>query len=335
MSTPYTVCHPLGAEDLIEGGVAVSARQQRTALEAASVDHVTDTDEPHDLVHLNFLGPSALGHLARARRSGTPVIVHAHSLGDNVADTHRFSNAVCPLLRRYFRWVYQRADTVVAVSEDTRRRLREAGVSGPIHVVSNGVDAAALEGVGSIDPAAVGPEAPTVVNLAQVYEVKGVETFAEVGRRVPEAAFRWWGHRHPLLAPRSTKRLVRTAPPNVTFPGFLEDKREAFATADVFLSPTRLETQGMSVLEAAYCGVPVVVRDIPVFGYLTHGEDCLKGETAAELAAAVRRLLEDPDLRAELGANAQALAREHTLDRVGAALRDVYADTLAGEPAGA
>jgi 1,2-diacylglycerol-3-alpha-glucose alpha-1,2-glucosyltransferase len=326
VSTPYTVYHPLGAEALIEGGVGVSASQQRRALEAAGVRYTEDAGEPHDLVHLNFLGPGALWALHRAHRSGRPVVVHAHSLGDNVADTYRFSNTLAPLLVRYYTAIYRRADVVIAVTEHTRDRLRDRGITGPIHVVSNGVDAEALSGTEELEPD--GPDRPTVVNLAQVYEIKGIETFAEVGAALPEAAFRWWGHRHPLLAPRSTKRLVGNAPPNVQFPGFIDDKRRAFAMGDVFFSPSHQETQGMSVLEAAYCGLPIVVRDIPVFEYLTHGETCLKASTTDGLVAAVSRLLEDPALREELGGAAQAWARTHTLDRVGRELRAVYEETL-------
>lgn len=318
--------HPLAAEGLIQGGVGVSARQQRSALDAANVNYTDDPEDPHDIVHLNFLGPGALRDLRRARRTETPVVVHAHSLGDNVANTHRFSGVLAPLLVRYYRWIYRCADTVVAVSPEVRNRLRQRGVDGPIQVVSNGVDAESLDGVDSMEDK--GPDAPTVVNLAQVYESKGVGTFVDVAQQVPTAAFRWWGPQHPFLAPRSTKRLVSRAPPNVAFPGFIDDKREAFAAADVFFSPSRIETQGLSVLEAAYCGLPIVVRDIPVFDYLTHGETALKGSTDAELAGAIRRLLDDEALREELGANARSLATEHTLDHVGEALREVYEDTL-------
>lgn len=327
MATPYTVYHPLGAETVIEGGVGVSAQHQRAALEAAGVSFTEDSNEPHDLVHLNFLGPKALWTLQSARRRGTPVVVHAHSLGDNVADTYRFSNSIAPWLARYYAWVYRWADAVIAVSEHTRRRLQNRGVDGPIHVVSNGVDAEALQGLDEMNPA--GPPQPTVMNLAQVYEIKGIETFIEIGRSFPDTEFRWWGHRHPILAPRSTKRMVQQAPENVAFPGFIDDKRRAFSGADIFLSPSYQETQGMSVLEAAFCKLPIVVRDIPVFEYLTHEKTCLKGETAADLADAVCRLLDDAQLREDLGQAAHELALEHSLDQVGQDLRRVYESTLA------
>lgn len=327
MATPYTVYHPLGAETVIEGGVGVSAQQQRAALETAGVSVTGDPDASHDLVHLNFLGPTALWTLQSARRRGTPVVVHAHSLGDNVADTYRFSNSIAPWLARYYTWVYRHADVVIAVSDHTRTRLQNRGVDGPIHVVSNGVDTDGLRGVEEMDPA--GPPQQTVMNLAQVYEIKGIDTFIEVGRSLPDTEFRWWGHRHPILAPRSTKRMVGQAPENVAFPGFIDDKRRAFEGADIFLSPSYQETQGMSVLEAAFCKLPIVVRDIPVFEYLTHEETCLKGETAADLTTAVSRLLDDAELRAELGHAAHELALEHSLDQVGQDLREVYEATLA------
>lgn len=326
MSTPYTVYHPLGAGAAIAGGVGVSASQQRTALDAAGVTWTDDRSDPHDIVHLNFLGPVTLWEFLRARRAGVPVVVHAHSLGDNVAETYRFSTTLAPAITRYYTWVYRHADTVVAVSADTERRLRDRGVTGPVPVVSNGVDTAALDGVADRSPEA--PDGPTVVNLAQVYDVKGVPEFIEVGRRLPDVAFRWFGHRHRWLAPHSTHRAVAAAPGNVAFPGYIEDKRDAFAMADVFLFPSRRETQGLSVLEAAYCGLPIVTRDLPVFDYLEDGVHCLKAADPAEMTAHVRTLLEDADRRAELGANAHALAADHRLEAVGEDLRSVYEATL-------
>lgn len=326
MSSAYTVYHPLGVGSAIAGGVAVSATQQRKALDAAGVEWTDDSSDEYDIVHLNFLGPVTVYELLKAKRGGTPVVVHAHSLGANIAGTFRLSDRIAPVITRYYTWVYRQADTVIAVSEDTRRRLQDRGVSGHIPVVSNGVDSEALDGVDQRSP--TGPEEPTVVNLAQVYDVKGVEAFIEVARRLPAVEFRWFGDRHPWLVPRSTRRRIDDAPPNVEFPGYIEDKRDAFAMADVFLFPSHRETQGLSLLEAAYCGCAIVTRDIPVFDYLEGGVHCLKGDSPAAFADHVSTLLDDDQRRAELGANAHDFAVHHTLDQVGDRLRSVYDATL-------
>jgi len=326
----FVVCHAMEWESLIEGGVSVSARQQRKALDAAGVRYTCDPDEHYDLLHLNFPGPASALRQLRAERNGVPVVFHVHSVGENIAGTYRFSDALAPLIRRYFASLYDRADRTVAVSEYVRARLAANGVDGEVTVVSNGVDGAALDGHETVT---VSPEYRTegftAVNLAQVYEVKGLEDFVRTGRRLPEVQFCWFGERHRYLAPRSTKRTVAEAPENVRFPGFVDDKREAFALGDAFFFPTLRDNQPIAVLEALYCGMPIVTRDIPAFeGWLEDGRNCLKADSVEGFREALARLRGNPELRERLGRAAAADAREHTLDAVGRELRAVYESVL-------
>jgi glycosyltransferase involved in cell wall biosynthesis len=328
----FVVCHAMEWESLVEGGVSVSARQQRKALEAAEVRYTCDPGDDHDLLHLNFPGPASAFRQLRAERRDVPVVFHVHSLGENIAGTYRFSDALAPLLQRYFTSLYDRADRVIAVSEFVRERLAANGVTGEVTVVSNGVDTAALEGHRTVT---VSPgyrtEGFTAVNLAQVYEIKGIGDFVRTARRLPAVQFRWFGDRHRVLAPRSTKRTIAEAPENVRFPGFIEDKREAFALGDVFFFPTHRDNQPIAVLEALYCGMPIVTRDIPAFeGWLEDGRNCLKADSVEGFRAAIERLRAEPALRERLSRAAAADAREHSLDAVGRRLRAVYESVLAG-----
>lgn len=313
-------------ESLVEGGVKVSAQQQRTALERAGVSYTTDPGSAYDVLHLNFPGPRSLLSFLSAWRQNRPVVIHAHSVGENIADTYRLSGLAAPLLRRYFSALFARADAVVAVSPFMRDRLRANGVEGNVVIASNGVDGGALDGYEDLNATRrYGLERPAVVNLAQVYEIKGVSDFVSVASSMPEMDFAWFGPKHRFLAPRQTKRTVRSAPANVTFPGYVPDKRDAFAAGDVFFFPTHRDNQPLSILEAAYCGLPIVTRDIPAFeGWLEHDVHCLKGRSVADFRTHLERLRDDPDLRHRLGENAREMAAEHSLDRVGDRLRSVY-----------
>lgn len=319
------VYHCTDVERWIKGGIKSAIRQQRKALDAAGVEYVTEEPEEYDVLHLNTLGPRSIRAFRSAQKRGIPVVMHTHTTGEDFKRSMRFSNVLAPAVDRYTAFFYRRADRLIAPSQHTETVLRSKGLDG-ISVVSNGVDTERLDGFASLE----GTDAFTAINLGLVFERKGLSDFIATGKELPDVRFRWYGPRlNRLLASYTTNRRIRKAPANVRFPGFIDDIREAFAEADVFFFPTREENQGISLLEAAYCGVPIVVRDIPTYdGWLEHGTDCLKADDVHGFVAALRRLKEDPALREELGENARAMAEEHTLDVVGEELRSVYERVL-------
>lgn len=312
----------LEVPDSVEGGVKVSARQQKKALDRVGLDY--NESEDYDILHINFVSHLSYLRIWRAHRRGERVVVHAHSVGDNIGGTYRMSDILAPIFKKYFLKVYNAADMVIAVSEAARDRLRRNGVESEVVVISNGVDGELLDGFRELEPDDYGAEGFTVTNLAQVYEVKGVGEFIETAEKMPETDFRWFGPIHDLISPKKTRRKIENSPENVEFPGFIDDKREAFALGDIFFSPSKCETQGMSVLEAAYCEMPIVVRDLEAYGWLEHEEDCLKAESVEEFVEYIEEIREDEELRRKLSKGAKRTAEEHTLGRVGRELKEVY-----------
>lgn len=77
-----------------------------------------------------------------------------------------------------------------------------------------------------------------------------------------------------------------------------EPLTEAYAAADLFLLPSRAETYGMVVTEALARGVPVVASGVP--DALGRGGLLVPPGDVAALAAALRRWLEDAELRRDL-----------------------------------
>lgn len=105
----------------------------------------------------------------------------------------------------------------------------------------------------------------------------------------------------------------------VTFAGYTAPVWPALAEADAVLAPSLREPFGNAVVEAQFAARPVVAS-----ATLGHLETVRDGETgllvppgdAAALAAAVRRLADDPELVARLAAGGLASAREHfTVER--------------------
>ena len=121
------------------------------------------------------------------------------------------------------------------------------------------------------------------------------------------------------------RQAMEQAPENVTFAGFVdrETLRAAYCGADVFAFMSHEETEGIVVLEALACGIPTVVRDIPVYnGWLREGQNVYKASGTDEFQQKAEGLLTGtlPDLTAA----GRRVAEERSLSVMGERLREVY-----------
>lgn len=125
---------------------------------------------------------------------------------------------------------------------------------------------------------------------------------------------------------------------DVIFPGYIPDEEmpRYFSCAHVFCAPAiGGESQGIVLLEAMACGVPVVATAIEGYRTLVHdGVDGLlatPGESAS-LAAALGRLLEHEPLRQRLSAAGLQTARAYAWPRIAQCVFDYYRELLDGGP---
>lgn len=119
-----------------------------------------------------------------------------------------------------------------------------------------------------------------------------------MAKRMPDIIFLWFGGGNNALIPAEIKKAVAEKPENVIFAGFQPSGilRDAYCGADAFAFFSYEETEGIVVLEALSCEIPVIVRDIPVYeGWLTDGEQVRKASDPDSYERAVRDILyEEP-----------------------------------------
>jgi glycosyltransferase involved in cell wall biosynthesis len=121
----------------------------------------------------------------------------------------------------------------------------------------------------------------------------------------------------------------------VTFLGLVphDDVPAVLRACDVSVLPSRYEELGTALVEAMACGVPVVasrtggIPDVVRDGH--NGLLAAPGDAAAT-AAALGRLLDDPDLRRRTGECGRATARGHRWDALAGRVLDVYTTVLGG-----
>lgn len=113
-------------------------------------------------------------------------------------------------------------------------------------------------------------------------------------------------------------RLRRLAGPNVTFLGHVERDAlpQVYADADIAVVPSRSDTWGMALNEAALAGLPLVSSTV-VGGARELIEEGVNGfrvapDDPAALREALRRLVEDDGFRTAAGARSRAVAERFT-----------------------
>ena len=215
----------------------------------------------------------------------------------------------------------------------TARRLREAGVRGPVTVLEG-------EYAGSLEPRAARPAEPVVVFAGRHIPEKQVpllvHAFAALRERAPELRLAVYGDgpdRGAVLALIDELGLSDVA----SAPGFVaaEVVEGAIASALCMVLPSRREGYGMVVVEASARGVPSVVVAAPdnaATELVCEGENGFVAASASaeDLAAAILRVrAAGPALRESTAAwferNARRLSLEDSLDRVAAAYADASA----------
>ena len=119
----------------------------------------------------------------------------------------------------------------------------------------------------------------------------------------------------------------------VTLLGKISDteKRDFFKRSLFFVMPSRFEGWGISAIEAAACGKPVIGTDIPGLkdaiidkktGFL------VESENSDELAVAIDTLLENKKLRNELGCNGKKWAKNFQWEEIAEQQEQFYKDTV-------
>jgi glycosyltransferase involved in cell wall biosynthesis len=267
-----------------------------------------------DLLHVQtpFVAHWAGTKIARER--ALPVVETYHTFFEE------YLHHYLPLLpaagaRAFARRVSRRqcdaVDAVVAPSRQLADVLRDYGVERRIATIPTGLDLGEFtRGDGDAFRArhSIAADRPVMLLVGRVAHEKNIgfllRVLAEVRRRVPDVLFVIAGE-GPALGALRRHAAADGLAASVLFVGYL-DRRGAlldcYRAADVFVFASRTETQGLVLLESLALGVPVVSTAVLGTKEVLEGVEgaIVVAEDVAEFAAAVVRVLTEPELRAAL-----------------------------------
>lgn len=271
-----------------------------------------------DILNTHAFSAGLWGRLAAAM-AGTPhVIATFHSVAGWSQPRKQFvcNRLLQPLTERF-----------VAVSESVGRSLVEKEKTRPglIKVIHNGINTQKF--YRSKDPAGdrrrlgLTPDGFLIGLVARCSPEKGggdwVKAMGELCRRSLKVQGVVVGD-GPELATWKTLAAAEGVADRIRFVGMQTDVAPWLAVMDVLVCPSIQESFGLAALEAQAAGVPVVATRVDGFiEMLNEGEDALlvRPESSADLAAAIRVVLESKELAAKLVENGKHNVRRFTIER--------------------
>ncbi|WP_245623250.1 glycosyltransferase [Spirillospora albida] len=245
----------------------------------------------------------AMEWVRRADTSGMRVIGMSH---ESYAATRASSRY------RRVKELYAGVDRMVVLTEEDADAWARDGMTGvdhipnPLHIAPAG------------EPGAGGPVVACVGRLS--YE-KGVDLMLEAWERVAPRRPDWRLRLYGAGPEEEALRELAAAGGSVEFRGVIDDVGAALAEASVFALPSRAEGLPMSVLEAMAYGRPTVAFDCAPGVRALIGDPAgggllvPPGDTVA-FARELARLMDDAELRRELGAKARVSAGRFAPDAV-------------------
>jgi glycosyltransferase involved in cell wall biosynthesis len=281
-----------------------------------------------DITHLHF--PYPIGELSQwLAGRGRRYVITYHS---DVVRQQRVLRLYRPLLRRILRGaarILPTSERYVATSPFLRP------LAGRCTVVPLSVDPAPFAGADPLVPPAA---RPTLLFVGRHRHYKGVD---DLLRALPGLDARLLiGGDGPLRA--GWEQLARELglSDHVQFTGSVSDADlpRLYASADIFVLPanSRAEAFGKVLLEAMASGLPCVTTEVGT-GTSFVVQDGITGlvvppRDPAALHAALQRLLDDPALRAKMGAaGRERVTAEFTPQLMAARVESVYDGVLAGK----
>lgn len=314
-------------------GLGRAIMHQQRALQLNGVDFTLDPKDDYDIVHINTLGLRS-HHLARkAKKAGKRVVYHAHSTEEDFRNSFIFSNALSGLVKKWLCSCYRSGDVIVTPTEYSKRLISGYGITNPIYPVSNGIDLAKYE------PASGDREAfrsrmgfsdsdKVIIAVGLYFERKGILDFVQMAKDMPDYKFVWFGKTPLYSVPHKIRKAVRTKLPNLTFAGYVQpdELKQAYVGCDAYIFPTHEETEGIVLLEALAAEANVIIRDIPVFDWLTDRRDCYKAKDLEDFERLIRAVTsgELPSLQE----NGRAAVAGMDIKKIGEKLLSIYNGTI-------
>lgn len=306
------------------------------AMKAKLLELVPTMDIVHTQLPFNYPTVAA-GRTAR--KLGKPLFMNQRGDYDPIRLAYRSAKKKA-FLRLLEMPNLRYATGLVALTKREEESFRSLGLTNPVHIVPNGINAQLFRSESVEDIRAKygwGSQDPIVLFLGRLHSVKGadklLQAYIGVASQIPGARLIMAGpDDHKLEETFRAEVQQAGLAGHVVFPGSVtgEVKKDLLASADLFVLPSDAEGFSMAVLEAMASKSAVLLSPGCYFPESqTEGAGRICDPTVSELSKYLVEMVRDREGLAKMGERGLALVRErYTWDWVANKLVEVYSAAL-------
>lgn len=252
-------------------GVGAAYVEQLNLIQQSKRLVVLQPNEPRpDLVHIHTIN---FRYWLAMLFIKIPRVVYVHFLPSTLSSSIKLPRLFFGILKWYVKVFYKTASHLVVVNPIFIDPLMKMGIKQErIVFIPNYVDESKF--ATKVSNTSIRKQWQfkrfTVLGVGQVQHRKGVLDFIEVAKKLPAVDFVWAGgfsFKAMTAGYEELKKVMDNPPSNVRFLGIIprEKMNELYHGCDLFFLPSFDELMPMSVLEAAVCDKPILLRDLELY----------------------------------------------------------------------
>ncbi len=269
-----------------------------------------------DILHIHTPSPLGFLGISQAKKLKIPIIATYHiilaeQLGYLPIPRVKGSKRIKELSWKYTLKFYNSTDIVIAPSKFVKTVLISNGVKTPIEIISNGVDPKDFH-----KTLVKKYNIPTVLFVGRLGYEKNLEilikSFKDVNKNCGLLMI-GEGTEYKKLKSLTNKLKLK----NIMFKGFVknEDLIEYYNKSHIFITPSKVETEGIVILEAMMCGLPVICINQGASKDLVKNNfnGFVVKDNIQDISSAINLLLKNSSLREKFGSNSIKIAKQYDI----------------------
>ncbi len=257
-----------------------------------------------------------------SKKTQAPIVHTYHTMYEDYVGYVFFVKKISRfIVRKYTKYILEKANSVIVPTEKVKNKHLCDGVRSDFQVVPSGIDLSrhmgdvAEEEILSLkDKLGIPKEAKVLINLGRLGAEKNINELISL---VSKVCLKYENTIFLIVGDGPERqRLEQEAKDNgiadrVIFTGMIppEEVHKYYRLGDVFISASTSETQGLTYIEAAANGLPLVCRsDECLNGIIIDGENGFEYKSDEDFLCAIDKIFTDKNLSAKFGGKSREIA---------------------------